>query len=54
MSPFLSLRNLLCAGYSKNAQSRQWGAIAIYPSLLVLLGTSIATAVLFFRGTAPF
>ena len=47
-------RVLYFLGYSHNVESRQWGAILIYPSLLALVGLNIAAAVLAVKNTAPY
>jgi len=47
-------RVLYAVGYSRGAQSRMWGAVCIYPSLLTLLVLDILTAVYLFKGTQPY
>ena len=41
-------------GYSKNVKSRMWSAPIHYVALLGLVGLALATAVFFFRATAPY
>lgn len=47
-------RMLYFIGYSRSVESRQWGAILIYPSLLALIGLNISAVVFAANSTAPY